>query len=209
VNFDLAIARVEAALKRPLPGAVAHERAAPQPRREWPPGFDRAQIRDAAGLLLLVPIDSRAHVVLTLRAETLGRHSGQVSLPGGVIEPDETVEQAALREAHEEVGLDSAGVRTLGFLTPVEIPVSGFRLHPVVACTPERPTLTPHDREVARIIELDLERLLDERAMSYRPVTRDGRDMVLPTFLMDEMNIWGATALVLAEFLVLLDGGDG
>jgi 8-oxo-dGTP pyrophosphatase MutT (NUDIX family) len=205
VNFDLAITRVEAALKHPLPGAVAHERAAPQPRREWPPGFDRAQIRDAAGLLLLVPIDFRAHVVLTLRAETLGRHSGQVSLPGGVIEPDETVEQAALREAHEEVGLDSNGVRTLGLLTPVEIPVSGFRLHPVVACTRERPQLTPHDREVARIIELDIERLLDERAMSYRPVSRDGRDMILPTFLMDEMNIWGATAMVLAEFLALLN----
>ena len=204
MTFDLAISRLESALKSPLPGEAAHERAAPQPRREWPAGFDRAQIRDAAGLLLLVPIDRRAHIVLTLRAETLGRHSGQVSLPGGVIEPNESVEEAALREAHEEVGLDTAAVRTLGLLTPVEIPVSGFRLHPVVAAAADRPQLTPADREVARILEVDVDRLLAPDALTFRPVVRDGRQLVLPTFLMDEMNVWGATAMVLAEFLALL-----
>src|SRR5207245_442143 len=114
-----------------LPGVAAQALLAPVPRRDWPSGFDPAHIRNAAGLLLLFPRDDQAHVVLTVRAGTLGRHSGQVSLPGGVIEPGETFEHAALREAHEEVALTPGGVRVLGALTPLDIPVSGFRLHPV------------------------------------------------------------------------------
>ena len=94
-----------AASLRELPGAAAQERLAPVPRRAWPTGFNPARIRHAAGLLLLYPDHDRAHIVLTVRADTLGRHGGQVSLPGGVVDPGETFEQAALREAHEEVAL--------------------------------------------------------------------------------------------------------
>src|SRR5438876_7106475 len=116
---------------------------APRPRREWPEGFNPARIRRAAGLLLVFPGAGRPHVVLTVRADSLGRHSGQVSLPGGVVDPGETFEQAAIREAHEEIGLKTDGVRILGALTPIDIPVSGFRLHPIVAVAEARPALTP------------------------------------------------------------------
>src|SRR5206468_4779557 len=150
------------------------------PRRQWPTGFNPARIRNAAGLLLVFPatkataelaenaekkdaqrslrsprlnVDS-AHIILTVRAETLRRHSGQVSLPGGVLEPGETFEQAALREAHEEVALPLDGVRVVGALTPLEIPVSGFRLHPIVGVADARPALAPVDGEVARILDI-------------------------------------------------------
>src|SRR5258706_10659064 len=118
---------------------------APRPRHQWPPGFPEERIRHAGGLLLVVPIDDQPHLVLTVRAHTLDRHGGQVSLPGGVIEPGETPEQAAFREAHEEVGLAIGQVRTLGPLTSLDIPVSGFRLHPIVASLDARPALTPSD----------------------------------------------------------------
>jgi 8-oxo-dGTP pyrophosphatase MutT (NUDIX family) len=180
---------------------------APRPRRQWPAGFDRATIRDAAALLLLFPVEDRAHIVLTVRADSLEHHRGQVSLPGGVIDPGETREQAALREAHEEVGLATSGVRTLGILSPLEIPVSGFRLHPVVAATDERPHFTPSAHEVARVLEVDLDHLRNPGSLTSRDVVQDGRTLTLPAFSVDGVEVWGATAMVLAEFLALLARG--
>src|SRR5580765_5596255 len=146
--YSEAVAKLESAFARELPGAAAQDTLAPIPRREWPPGSSRARIRNAAGLLLVFPADGRAHIVLTVRADTLGRHGGQISLPGGVVEPGESLEAAALREAHEEVGLDQRDVHILGALTPIDIPVSGFRLHPIVASLDERPALLPAHGEV-------------------------------------------------------------
>ena len=204
MKFDSVIDRLQLALTQPLPGAAAHARMSPQPRRPWPPGFNPARIRHAAGLLLVFPIEARAHVLLTVRSETLGRHSGQVSLPGGVAEPGETYEQAALREAHEEVGLDPASVRVIGALTPVDIPISGFRLHPIVAAAGHRPSLAPADEEVARILEADVLALCEPSTRIA--ITRDrGSGLTnVPAFRVDDADIWGATAMVLAEFLTLI-----
>jgi 8-oxo-dGTP pyrophosphatase MutT (NUDIX family) len=199
-----AVERLMSALGRPLPGAAAHCPLAPRPRREWPPGFNPAHIRNAAGLLLVVPVESHAHVVLTVRAGTLERHSGQVSLPGGVVDLGETFEKAALREAQEEVSLDPSLVRVLGPLTPVDIPVSGFRLHPVLACAPTRPSLRPSDGEVARILEIPLEELAAAGAIRMRSLVRDEGTVEIPYFLAGDADIWGATAMVLGECLALL-----
>jgi 8-oxo-dGTP pyrophosphatase MutT (NUDIX family) len=202
--FPDLIARVESALRGPLPGASAQDRLAPRPRREWPPGFNPAHIRHAAGLVLLFPIEERAHLLLTVRADTLGRHSGQVSFPGGVVEPGETVEQAALREAREEVGLRIDAVRVLGALTPLDIAVSGFRLHPIVASAEEQQRLEPADGEVARILEVALTDLFDPACVIELTRVGEGRRLITPAFRVAGYDIWGATAMALAEFLSLL-----
>jgi len=205
IAFADAVTRLEAALRGALPGAGAQARMAPRPPREWPSGFDRAHVRHAAGLLLLFPRDDdRAHLVLTIRAGTLGRHGGQVSLPGGVIEPGETTERAALREAHEEIGLALEVVRPLGALTPLDIPVSGFRLHPIVAAAADPLPLRPSDAEVARILEVPLDRLMDPGCLTRKSIARGGEVATAPAFVVEGAEIWGATAMVLAEFLTVL-----
>ena len=156
-------------------------------------------------MLLLFPRDDdRAHLVLTIRAGTLGRHGGQVSLPGGVIEPGETTERAALREAHEEIGLALEVVRPLGALTPLDIPVSGFRLHPIVAAAADPLPLRPSDAEVARILEVPLDRLMDPGCLTRKSIARGGEVATAPAFVVEGAEIWGATAMVLAEFLTVL-----
>jgi 8-oxo-dGTP pyrophosphatase MutT (NUDIX family) len=202
VRFTAVVERLRTALAQPLPGASAHALMAPRPRREWPAGFNQARVRHAAGLLLIFPIDGDAHIVLTVRADNV-RHGGQVSLPGGVAEPGETYEQAALREALEEVALAPETVRVLGALTSLDIPVSGFRLHPIVGASEERPVLAPADDEVARILEVRVADLCDRSRRSSIAIARDGQRVVAPAFRIGGVDIWGATAMVLAEFLVV------
>ena len=155
-------------------------------------------------MLLLYPISGVPHFILTVRNADLLHHSGQVSLPGGAVEPDESFDAAALREAHEEVGIDPRTVRIVGGLTALHVPVSGFVLHPRVGVTDAHPELRRAPREVARILEVPLERLCDPSVLGLeRRSTAEG-PVEIPYFRLGEERVWGATAMVLSEFLWVL-----
>ena len=156
-------------LAETLPGVQAQLRFAPSPLRPgWRAGHYPPDSRTAAGLILLYPRDNDVAVPLTVRASGLARHAGQISLPGGATDPGETLSEAALREASEEIGVDPSTVRVLGELTPVHVLVSGFTLHPIVGVTDERPNFVAAPDEVDEILEVSLDHLRDASRASAK-----------------------------------------
>jgi 8-oxo-dGTP pyrophosphatase MutT (NUDIX family) len=196
--------RLASGLAGPLPGPSAQARLAPRPRPGWKAGFVPERSRHAAALLLLFPLDDEPHLLLTVRAGDLPHHGGQVALPGGAIEKGETIVDAALREAHEEVGLEPHEVLVLGELTPLFIPVSGYLLHPVVALMERKPALARADLEVARILHVPVAHLLDPARLRTLRRERDGVEYDVPCYEVCGEQVWGATAMVLAEFVDLV-----
>jgi 8-oxo-dGTP pyrophosphatase MutT (NUDIX family) len=193
-----------------LPGLDAQLRFMPTPPRTgWKPGEFPSDARIAAGLLLLYPGARGPSIPLTVRASGLKRHAGQISLPGGATDPGETLAQAALREAQEEIGVDPAHVRILGELTPVHVLVSGFTLHPIVGITDDRPSFDPAAQEVEEVIEVSVEDLQDASAIRQGTRTREGVAIEYPYFDLMGHQVWGATAMILGEFICVLQADTG
>jgi len=180
-------------------------RLAPQPRT-WPAPDD--PLRPAAALLLIYPYDNEWWVPLTVRGADLRQHGGQVSLPGGRLDhAEESIEQAALREANEEIGVNVSDVEILGRLTPLPIAVSGHLLSPVVGAATDRPAFVLAAPEVERLIEVPVTHLRRPDAVAWeeRLKTRPPHDVMrVPYFEFEGARVWGATAMVLAEFIALL-----
>lgn len=196
--------RLRHALSSPLPGASAHARMAPRPRPGWKPGATGTRDRAAAALVLVFPRDGALRLVLTVRQSHLPVHPGQVSLPGGAVDPGESLVEAAFREAREELACDTRALALTGALTPLHIPVSGYVVHPYIAVATCEPAFTPLDAEVARILEPAIDELSDPRHVHVERRTHAGAPVVVPYFAIEGEKVWGATAMILAEFLTLL-----
>ena len=207
------LAPLRARLAEGLPGFAAHATMAPFGRGAKPEmlsieGKDGA--RRAATLVLLFPLDTgEAAFVLTARQPSLRAHSGQVSLPGGSLDGSETPEEAALREGWEEVGVPQTEPEVLGRLSPLYIPPSSFAVWPVVAALGRRPEFAPQEEEVAAIYEVPAARLLaeDVRQQTVRESRIPGlagQRFPVPFFALAGQEVWGATAMMLAEFAAVL-----
>jgi len=152
-------------------------------------------------------VTGEAQVVLTERASRGGHHSGEVSCPGGRAEPaDADLEATALREAAEEIGLDAptAGVRIVGRLDPFWIPVSDFRVTPIVAIAERMPDLVPAEAEVARIVLAPVGAFLPgARIEMVEAVVRDW-PLRYGAYQVEDLRVWGATARILGQLGAVL-----
>ena len=146
--------------------------------------------------------------MLTVRQPTLRAHSGQVSLPGGALDAGETPEDGARREAREEVGVDVPDV--LGRLTPLYVPPSGFSVWPVVAALAARPAFRPQEAEGAAVVEAPVALFVDPAARRRSPRALHGNPDAavfdVPFFAVGGHEVWGATAMMLAEFAAVVRG---
>lgn len=208
LTFDAACDRLRAVLEEPLPGPEAQYRLAPGIRT--PPSLRELQetgCRQAGVLCLLFPLHDRPAVVLTVRPDHMAKHPGQISFPGGRQEPGETHLETALREAREEVNLDTGAVEVLGPLTPLYIPPSHFCVYPYVAVVAEEPDLLPHDAEVAEILHIPLPDLFHADALQTAPWKIQGQTVQVPYYDVPPHRVWGATAMMLSELQILLGLG--
>ena len=140
--------------------------------------------------------------ILIQRKEYTGKHSGQISFPGGKKDnEDADLLATAIRECLEEVGVDISSSEYLGKLTQVYIPVSGFLVEPHVFYYPEVPVFVQQEREVAAVFTISLDELLAEDVISEMKVTTENKlvKMNVPCFAIRDKQIWGATALILNE----------
>lgn len=166
----------------------------------------RVKIAGAREAAVLIPFLAGTDpvVVFTVRTDTLSRHKGQISFPGGSIDPsDASAESAALREAHEEIGLDPAVVTVLGELDTVPTFVSGYTVTPFVGWIEERPRLTPNPAEVAALLEVPISQL-NEQIRSEPGFEHGGRSYPTEAWVWNDHVIWGVTALVVRSLLTLL-----
>ncbi len=200
---------LEARLQGPKPGLAAQLRMVPDPR----PGqktYEEVQdtCRLAAVLILLYPRRGRLHLVLTLRTSKVDHHRDQVSFPGGEKDGHETIVEAALREAAEELRVRAADVRVLGELTPLYVPPSNYCIYPVVAAAARRPVFRRAPAEVAEVIDLPLDVLLDPGSARSEVWRLHGQDTIVPFYAFGGHKIWGATAMILAEFTEIIRGAS-
>jgi 8-oxo-dGTP pyrophosphatase MutT (NUDIX family) len=193
-------------LTQPLPGPEAQRRFAPRPpHKGWAPDLVPATARRAAALILLYPGAAGPSLPLTLRRHDLPQHAGQISLPGGAIDAGESPEDAARREAHEELGIAPESVRLVGALSSFFVAPSNFVMYPFIGVVDARPEFRPEAREVAEVVEAPLQELFHPSKRGWRRKTRGEILVDLPYLAAGTHDVWGATAMVLCEFASLFD----
>ncbi|MFN2173905.1 MAG: NUDIX hydrolase [Candidatus Promineifilaceae bacterium] len=181
----------------------AHKKMAPATRRMTRPLNLEGEPRYGGVLLLLYCKDKNMHIVLTRRRDDLTSHAGQISFPGGRNEPMESLLETALRETEEEVGVPSVKLEVLGALSPIYIPPSDFEVHPYVAWfqNGKRPVFKASIGEVAEIIEAPLAALLDPASRAEETRDFGNFQVAVPFFTVQDHKVWGATAVMLSEFI--------
>ncbi|MCK5169213.1 MAG: CoA pyrophosphatase, partial [Bacteroidales bacterium] len=154
---------------------------------------------------LLYQKDMDLYISFIQRTEYNGPHSGQISFPGGKLEKrDKNIIETALRESHEEIGINTEKVNIIGQLTPLHIPISNFIVYPVIGMCEDTPTFKADINEVEKIIEIKLQDLINPNNCTSKEFKYGDLSFVAPIYSPNKLTIWGATAMILSEFLEII-----
>jgi 8-oxo-dGTP pyrophosphatase MutT (NUDIX family) len=202
MEWETKITLIKRAVNSTKPGLQSQLTMVTDPRPGHKTYIEMKDTCKKAGVLLLCfPQKNALYLILTRRTDKVQYHPNQISFPGGQCEPEENPHDAALRETHEELGLDPEKIRILGELTPLYIPPSDYCVYPAVGLMDHPPTYNPRPKEVAEVIETPLTHLLDDKNLLKEIWPLHGRNVTVPFYLYKNHKIWGATAMILAEFL--------
>ncbi len=200
------IIQLQKKLRGQLPGIDAHQIMSPNKRFTGKLFPDKNTARESSVLVLLYTKNNQLYIPFIERPLYNGAHSGQISLPGGKVEPrDKSILETALRETYEEIGVSSDRMEILGQLTTTYIPNSNFNVNPFVAYLPFCPDFFPDNYEVAQIIEAPLNQLLSPNNVDTFIKEINGHTIKAPYFNIQGHQIWGATAMIISELKEIIN----
>lgn len=202
-NKNRFIERLIDLCKTQLPGDKARIKMTPPLR-----GINLGDLplKKASVMILLFPKGKGYSLVLIKRTEDNGPHSGQISFPGGMKEKkDKNPEITAIRETAEETGINPLDVKIIGKLSELLIPVSNTKVSPYIGYISYKPVFNPDPEEVEYLIETDLGNIIDPGIVQNVEMSISGAKMKVPCFELNGEKVWGATAMILAEFIALVE----
>ncbi len=192
--------------KKQLPGVTSHLKMAPDLRKDEilkPPV--NSSTCNSSVLILLFPENETIKTVLIKRPDYNGVHSGQISFPGGKSENNESSVETALRETKEELGINPGSIQVIGGLTPLYIPPSNFLVKPYVGLMSEVPVIKPDKFEVDGYFKIDLSFFLNNNSITHEIIKlSNGLNVKTPCYNYNGNIVWGATAMIMKEFVDLL-----
>jgi len=204
-NKHITIQDIEKALKLDLPGIKAHQKMLPEGRSLTIPQEKIGKVKESAVLVFLFSKNDNLFFCLTRRNSKMKHHPGQISFPGGRREENESTNmETALRELEEEIGVDKTKVLIIGELSELYIPVSNFLIHPVVGYLDHEPNFRIDPLEVEELIIISTQSFLDEKNSSMTDIDTTNGKINVSCYKIDELIIWGATAMIIAEFTEML-----
>ena len=205
-DFTTFINKLKIRLQQPLPGQIAHNVMASESRLKLKMPSPNERTRESAVLILFYPFENQLFIPLILRPQYDGVHGGQMAFPGGRAEKeDENLTRTALREAQEEIGVRVSDITVLGNLTKLFIPPSNFFVQPVVGYMTRKPDFYPDPREVDQVIEISLESIKNKSIIKRKILNVRGVEIDTPYYDILNTTVWGATAMMISELLVVID----
>jgi 8-oxo-dGTP pyrophosphatase MutT (NUDIX family) len=204
-DFATFIEKLALRLAKPLPGQDAHNKMASESRLKLKMPSPSERTRESAVLILFYPSKNKIFIPLILRPQYDGVHGGQMAFPGGRAEKeDENLTRTAMREAQEEIGVRLTDIRVIGQLTKLYIPPSNFYVQPIIGYMSHKPDFYPDAREVDRVIEVQLEEIINPEIIGRKILNVRGVEVDVPFYQIQEHTVWGATAMMISELLTVI-----